>query len=68
MSGGVASKPATGVGTDAPIVVRETADDPGYVSRGGHKLAGAFTAFEPLGLRVRGRRCLDAGASTGGFQ
>ena len=24
-------------------------------------------AFEPLGLRVEGRRCLDAGASTGGF-
>ncbi|MEZ5191391.1 MAG: TlyA family RNA methyltransferase [Nocardioides sp.] len=27
----------------------------------------ALDAFEPLGLRVRGRRCLDAGASTGGF-
>jgi 23S rRNA (cytidine1920-2'-O)/16S rRNA (cytidine1409-2'-O)-methyltransferase len=38
-----------------------------YVSRGGHKLAGALAAFEPLGLVVSGRRCLDAGASTGGF-
>jgi 23S rRNA (cytidine1920-2'-O)/16S rRNA (cytidine1409-2'-O)-methyltransferase len=38
-----------------------------YVSRGGHKLAGALTAFAPLGLSVAGRRCLDAGASTGGF-
>jgi 23S rRNA (cytidine1920-2'-O)/16S rRNA (cytidine1409-2'-O)-methyltransferase len=37
------------------------------VSRGGHKLAGALAAFEPLGLVVDGRRCLDAGASTGGF-
>ena len=38
-----------------------------YVSRGGHKLAGALDAFAPAGLRVAGRRCLDAGASTGGF-
>jgi 23S rRNA (cytidine1920-2'-O)/16S rRNA (cytidine1409-2'-O)-methyltransferase len=38
-----------------------------YVSRGGHKLAGALAAFGPDGLRVAGRRCLDAGASTGGF-
>jgi 23S rRNA (cytidine1920-2'-O)/16S rRNA (cytidine1409-2'-O)-methyltransferase len=36
-----------------------------YVSRGGHKLAGALDAFEAL--PVQGRRCLDAGASTGGF-
>jgi 23S rRNA (cytidine1920-2'-O)/16S rRNA (cytidine1409-2'-O)-methyltransferase len=36
-----------------------------YVSRGGHKLAGALAAFPELG--VAGRRCLDAGASTGGF-
>ena len=41
--------------------------DPDYVSRGGHKLAGALDAFEPRGLAVAGRRCLDAGASTGGF-
>ena len=34
---------------------------------GGHKLAGALAAFGPLGLSVAGRRCLDAGASTGGF-
>jgi 23S rRNA (cytidine1920-2'-O)/16S rRNA (cytidine1409-2'-O)-methyltransferase len=37
------------------------------VSRGAHKLAGALSAFAPLGLEVAGRRCLDAGASTGGF-
>ena len=35
-----------------------------YVSRGGHKLAHALTVF---GIDVRGRVCLDAGASTGGF-
>jgi 23S rRNA (cytidine1920-2'-O)/16S rRNA (cytidine1409-2'-O)-methyltransferase len=52
---------------DAALVVRA---DPGrteYVSRGGHKLAGALAAFEPEGLVVAGRRVLDAGASTGGF-
>jgi 23S rRNA (cytidine1920-2'-O)/16S rRNA (cytidine1409-2'-O)-methyltransferase len=48
-------------------VVAEDPDRPDYVSRGGHKLAGALAAFEPLGLSVAGRRCLDAGASTGGF-
>jgi 23S rRNA (cytidine1920-2'-O)/16S rRNA (cytidine1409-2'-O)-methyltransferase len=35
-----------------------------YVSRGGVKLAGALDAFA---LDVRGLRCLDLGASTGGF-
>jgi 23S rRNA (cytidine1920-2'-O)/16S rRNA (cytidine1409-2'-O)-methyltransferase len=35
-----------------------------YVSRGGHKLEGALTGFA---LDVTGWRCLDVGASTGGF-
>jgi 23S rRNA (cytidine1920-2'-O)/16S rRNA (cytidine1409-2'-O)-methyltransferase len=67
VSGAAATKPATGVTTDVAIVVADDPDRPDYVSRGGHKLAGALAVFEPLGLRVRGRRCLDAGASTGGF-
>jgi 23S rRNA (cytidine1920-2'-O)/16S rRNA (cytidine1409-2'-O)-methyltransferase len=67
VAGGVASKPATGVTTDVAIVVDTDPERPDYVSRGGHKLAGALAAFEPLGLTVAGRRCLDAGASTGGF-
>lgn len=67
VAGAPASKPATGVTTDVAIVVTEASDDPGYASRGGHKLAGALAVFGPAGLRVRGRRCLDAGASTGGF-
>lgn len=62
-----ASKPATGVTTDSDLVVRADPDKPDYVSRGGHKLAGALAAFAPAGLSVAGRRCLDAGASTGGF-
>ena len=35
-----------------------------YVSRGGVKLKGALTAF---GISVEGRKCLDIGASSGGF-
>jgi 23S rRNA (cytidine1920-2'-O)/16S rRNA (cytidine1409-2'-O)-methyltransferase len=62
-----ATKPATGVTTDADLVVRADPDQPDYVSRGGHKLAGALAAFGPAGFEVAGRRCLDAGASTGGF-
>jgi 23S rRNA (cytidine1920-2'-O)/16S rRNA (cytidine1409-2'-O)-methyltransferase len=67
VSGVVATKPATGVTTDVAIVVTDDPERPDYVSRGGHKLAGALAAFAPLGLSVAGRRCLDAGASTGGF-
>ena len=66
--GGVtARKPATSVRTDADLVVRPDDDTPAYASRGGHKLAGALAATMPQGLVVSGRRCLDAGASTGGF-
>jgi 23S rRNA (cytidine1920-2'-O)/16S rRNA (cytidine1409-2'-O)-methyltransferase len=67
VGGAVATKPATGVTTDVAIVVVDDPDRPDYVSRGGHKLAGALAAFGPQGLEVAGRRCLDAGASTGGF-
>jgi 23S rRNA (cytidine1920-2'-O)/16S rRNA (cytidine1409-2'-O)-methyltransferase len=60
-----AGKAATQVDAGAAIIV-DTADaGPEYVSRGGHKLAGALEAFS--GLKVAGRICLDAGASTGGF-
>ncbi|KRV49666.1 cytochrome C oxidase subunit II [Wenjunlia vitaminophila] len=67
VGGTTATKPATQVDTGAAVVVADDRGDPGYVSRGGHKLAGALAAFGPRGLTVRGRRCLDAGASTGGF-
>lgn len=64
VAGLVAGKPASQVGRDAAITVAD-APGPEYVSRGGHKLAGALAAFGELS--VAGRRCLDAGASTGGF-
>jgi 23S rRNA (cytidine1920-2'-O)/16S rRNA (cytidine1409-2'-O)-methyltransferase len=67
VAGALATKPATGVTTDVGLVVLVDRDRPDYVSRGGHKLAGALAAFVPSGLSVAGRRCLDAGASTGGF-
>jgi 23S rRNA (cytidine1920-2'-O)/16S rRNA (cytidine1409-2'-O)-methyltransferase len=61
-----ATKPAAMVDPADPVRVVEDASGD-FVSRGGHKLAGALAAFGPAGLRVTGRRCLDAGASTGGF-
>ena len=64
VGGIVATKPATGVDAAASVVVTAH-DDPGYVSRGAVKLAGALSALG--GPEVAGRRCLDAGASTGGF-
>ncbi len=50
------------VADDAELMVR--GGDHGYVSRGGVKLAGALDAF---GVDPRGKRCIDLGASTGGF-
>lgn len=64
--GQVARKVAAMVDPADPVRVTESQADE-YVSRGGHKLAGALDAFMPMGLAVAGRRCLDAGASTGGF-
>jgi 23S rRNA (cytidine1920-2'-O)/16S rRNA (cytidine1409-2'-O)-methyltransferase len=47
--------PGVAIDVDAP---------PPYVSRGGIKLA---NALDGLQVPVQGRRCLDVGASTGGF-
>lgn len=56
-----AQKPGQLVDPEIALVVDQA---PRFVSRGGVKLANALAAFE---LDVTGRRCLDAGASTGGF-
>src|SRR5262245_51318457 len=64
VAGQAAAKPATQVAPGDPITIAEAAG-PEYASRGGWKLAGALAAFPAL--RVAGRACLDAGASTGGF-
>jgi 23S rRNA (cytidine1920-2'-O)/16S rRNA (cytidine1409-2'-O)-methyltransferase len=61
-AGARVDKPGSLVDEASAVEVR-TRDHP-YVSRGGVKLAGALDAF---GVDVRGLRCLDLGASTGGF-
>jgi 23S rRNA (cytidine1920-2'-O)/16S rRNA (cytidine1409-2'-O)-methyltransferase len=65
--GSPASKPAALVDPADPVRVVDGRPEDEYVSRGGHKLAGALAVFVPQGLTVAGKRCLDAGASTGGF-
>ena len=58
-----AVKPGTAVAATTALKVIGEAER-GWVSRGAHKLIGALDFF---GIDVDGRRCLDAGASTGGF-
>jgi 23S rRNA (cytidine1920-2'-O)/16S rRNA (cytidine1409-2'-O)-methyltransferase len=53
-----------GTAVDPAANVRVRGDDLKYVSRGGVKLE---TALEHWQVDVRGRVCLDVGASTGGF-
>jgi 23S rRNA (cytidine1920-2'-O)/16S rRNA (cytidine1409-2'-O)-methyltransferase len=59
--GELARKPGQLVADDIEL---ELIAPPPYVSRGGIKLANALDA---TGVPVAGRRCLDVGASTGGF-
>ncbi|MCV7152634.1 TlyA family RNA methyltransferase [Mycolicibacterium pyrenivorans] len=63
IDGMLAAKPATAIPVSANLIVADLGEH-SWVSRGAHKLIGALDAF---GLAVDGRRCLDAGASTGGF-
>lgn len=65
ISGAPARKAATAVGNDEALHVDESVKR--YASRGGGKLAPALDHFVTAGLVVSGKRCLDAGASTGGF-
>jgi len=58
-----ASKSATQVDAQTSITLKD--DHAEFVSRGGHKLAGALDKFSQL--LVSGKTALDAGASTGGF-
>ena len=59
--GARAAKPGQLVTEDVAVAVDER---PRYVSRGGIKLENALAAFA---VDPSGRRCLDVGASTGGF-
>jgi 23S rRNA (cytidine1920-2'-O)/16S rRNA (cytidine1409-2'-O)-methyltransferase len=61
VDGAVVTKAGTAVGDDAEVAVEQP---PRFVSRGGDKLQ---TALEAFGVDPAGCRCLDVGASTGGF-
>jgi 23S rRNA (cytidine1920-2'-O)/16S rRNA (cytidine1409-2'-O)-methyltransferase len=63
VAGAVATRPTTMVTPDVAIDVTGPDVRP-FVSRAGGKLAAALDRFE---VDPAGRRCLDAGASTGGF-
>ncbi len=65
VNGWAATKPASTVEAGTPLRVTEVEDEPRWASRGAHKLVGALEAFGDV--VVEGTRCLDAGASTGGF-
>lgn len=67
ISGTAATKPATAVEAGTPLRVVEVDSEVVWASRGAHKLLGALDAFGTRGLEIEGTRCLDAGASTGGF-
>jgi 23S rRNA (cytidine1920-2'-O)/16S rRNA (cytidine1409-2'-O)-methyltransferase len=62
VGGSIADKPSRRVAPDDAIEV--TGDGPRFASRGGDKLDAALDRF---GVDVDGRRCIDVGASTGGF-
>jgi len=62
VGGAVADKPARLVASGEPVEVMS--GGPRFVSRGGEKLDAGLDRFE---IDIAGRRCLDAGASTGGF-
>ena len=62
LDGELADKAGKAVSPEARIEV--VGHDHPWVSRGGVKLAAALDAF---GIDPAGRRCLDVGASTGGF-
>lgn len=62
VSGAAADKAARMVAPDEPV--RILAPPRRYVSRGGDKLEAALESF---GVAAAGKRCVDVGASTGGF-
>lgn len=62
VNGSIVANPASLVSAADSVAVVDAPSK--YVSRGGFKLEGAL---DELGVTVAGRRCIDAGSSTGGF-
>jgi len=65
VGGEPATKPAQPVEPSYDLAV--TDDGPRWVGRAAQKLVAALDAWAPEGLTAAGRRCVDVGASTGGF-
>jgi 23S rRNA (cytidine1920-2'-O)/16S rRNA (cytidine1409-2'-O)-methyltransferase len=65
LGGKPATKPSTLVPAGMPIELAAAPDH--WVGRAAYKLLHALEVFGAEGLAVTGRRCLDVGASTGGF-
>lgn len=62
VNGAAVTKPGTMIAEDAVIEVSGDGDD--FVGRGGRKLEKLLSLYKPS---LQGLRCLDVGASTGGF-
>src|SRR5215207_3203690 len=65
VDGSVAAKASLSVHSATAISLTYQPDR--WVGRAAYKLLEAVRVFGPRGLSVAGRRCLDVGASTGGF-
>ena len=65
VAGEPAQKPSARVGPEDRVELTAVPDP--WVGRAAYKLLEALRIFGEQGLRVEGRRCLDVGASTGGF-
>lgn len=62
---GITSAKAAHSVTELMLLELAPGTEEDYVSRAGHKLAGALAHFPQVS--IAGKRCFDAGASTGGF-
>jgi 23S rRNA (cytidine1920-2'-O)/16S rRNA (cytidine1409-2'-O)-methyltransferase len=65
VDGAAARKPSHPVEPGSDLVVE--LEGPQWVGRAAHKLLAALETWGPAGLSAEGRRCIDVGASTGGF-
>ena len=65
VGGSTVTKPSHPVGDDDELAV--TTDGPRWVGRAAHKLVAALDTWAVDGLSATDRRCVDVGASTGGF-
>lgn len=66
LDGEVVYKPARQMDPAQALIVN-VEQSPDYASRGAYKLAGALEILGDKAPQIKGKRCLDAGASTGGF-